>query len=101
MASTYTTVQGDTWDLMAYKLYGDEKYMKNLAEANWPLLDVLIFAGGVEITVPDLPEEVDTDAPFWREDDTEDGGTSSDTVETDQGGEEDSETIEDDEDYDL
>ena len=30
MASTYTTIQGDTWDLIAYKLYGEEKYMKNL-----------------------------------------------------------------------
>lgn len=39
MASTYTTIQGDTWDLIAYKLYGEEKYMKNLIEANWPLLD--------------------------------------------------------------
>ena len=34
MASTYTTIQGDTWDLIAYKLYGEEKYMKNLIEAN-------------------------------------------------------------------
>ena len=37
MASTYTTIQGDTWDLIAYKLYGEEKYMKNLIEANCPM----------------------------------------------------------------
>ena len=35
MLGTYTTIQGDVWDLIAYKLYGDEKYMKNLIEANW------------------------------------------------------------------
>jgi phage tail protein X len=48
VASTYTTIQGDTWDLIAYKLYGEEKYMKNLIEANWPLLDVLIFPSGTD-----------------------------------------------------
>lgn len=68
MAGTYKTIQGDTWDLIAYKLYGSEKYMKNLIEANWPLLDVLIFSSGIELTVPDIPEEQDDDLPFWRND---------------------------------
>ena len=66
MSSTYTTIQGDTWDLIAYKLYGSEKYMKNLIEANWPLLEVLVFSSGTVINVPDIPEDSDTDAPFWR-----------------------------------
>ena len=74
MASTYMTSQGDTWDLMAYDLYGDEKYMRYLIEANWPLLDVLVFSSGVTIIVPDIPEDADEDRPFWREDDLEDGG---------------------------
>lgn len=69
MAGTYTTIQGDTWDSIAYKLYGAEKYMKNLIEANWPLLDILIFSAGTVITVPDLPEESEDDAPFWRSED--------------------------------
>lgn len=68
MAGTYKTIQGDTWDLIAYKLFGSEKYMKNLIEANWPLLDVLIFPSGIELTVPDHPEEQDDDLPFWRND---------------------------------
>lgn len=66
MSKTYTTIQGDTWDLIAYKLYGSEKYMKNLIEANWPLLEVLVFSSGTLITVPDIPEDSDEDAPFWR-----------------------------------
>ena len=66
MAGKYVTQQGDTWDLIAYKLYGEERRMKNLIEANWPLLDVLVFSSGTEITVPDLPEEKDADLPFWR-----------------------------------
>lgn len=74
MASKYTTIQGDTWDAIAYKIFGSEKYMKNLMEANWPLLEVLIFSAGTEINVPDLPEDSEEDAPFWRteEEDGED-----------------------------
>ena len=66
MSKTYTTIQGDTWDLIAYKLYGSEKYMKNLIQANWPLLEVLVFSSGTVINVPDIPEDSDEDAPFWR-----------------------------------
>lgn len=66
MSKTYATIQGDTWDLIAYKLYGSEKYMKNLIEANWPLLEVLVFSSGTVINVPDIPEDSDEDAPFWR-----------------------------------
>ena len=72
MASTYVTSQGDAWDLMAYDIYGDEKYMRYLIEANWPLLDVLIFPSGVKINVPDIPEDADEDRPFWRDGDTGD-----------------------------
>lgn len=68
----YTTIQGDTWDLMAYKLYGNEKYMKYLIEANWPEADTLVFSSGTTLNVPELPEEPDEDAPYWRADDGED-----------------------------
>lgn len=67
MGTTYTTIQGDTWDLISFKLFGSEKYMKNLIEANWPLLETLVFSSGTVITVPDLPEESDEDAQFWRQ----------------------------------
>ncbi|MCI9388380.1 MAG: phage tail protein [Lachnospiraceae bacterium] len=72
MASTYMTSQGDTWDLIAYDLYGAEKYMRYLIEANWPLLDILVFSSGTVINVPDIPEEADEDRPFWRDGDMED-----------------------------
>ena len=73
MASTYMTSQGDTWDLIAYDLYGDEKYMHYLIEANWPLLDTLVFSSGTKVIVPDIPEDADEDVPFWRDADREDG----------------------------
>lgn len=62
----YKTVQGDTWDLIAYKQYGDEKHMKLLAEANRPLLDYMILPSGIEINVPELPEGGEESTVFWR-----------------------------------
>jgi phage tail protein X len=65
---TYTTLQGDAWDLIAYRIYGDESYMKYLIEANWDYADVLVFPSGIALAIPDLPEEAEEGAPFWRED---------------------------------
>ena len=71
MASTYTTTQGDTWDLVSYFAYGDEKYLGALYDANWEHGDMLVFPGGIELSIPDLPEEQDADAPFWAMGDTD------------------------------
>lgn len=67
--SSYTTVQGDTWDLISYKIFGEERYMKCLIEANWDYADVLVFTSGIALAIPDVPGDIDTDVPFWREDD--------------------------------
>ena len=40
---TYTTIQGDAWDAIAYKVYGDESYTGWLMQHNLPLLDTLVF----------------------------------------------------------
>lgn len=92
MASTYTTIQGDTWDSIAYKLFGDESYMKDLIEANWDYVDVLVFSGNTVLTVPDISEEADEDLPFWRSDDADDDDESYSLTED----EEDDDTEEDD-----
>lgn len=69
---TYTTVQGDCWDLVAFRLYGSEKYMKLLAEANMPLLDYLTFPPGTVLNVPDIPDDYDQeDTVFWRQESNE------------------------------
>ena len=78
---TYTTIQGDVWDLIAYKLYGDEKYMKNLIEANWKHIDVVVFSSGTVLNVPDIPEEEIEGVPPWRKGDiVTESGTYSETV---------------------
>lgn len=63
----YTTSQGDTWDLMAYDLYGSEQYMHLLMQANMPLIDTLVFSAGVVINVPDLLPEMPSNLPFWKQ----------------------------------
>lgn len=80
----YTTIQGDTWDLMAYKLYGEEKHMRTLYEANWEYADILVFPSGIELVVPDLPEETDESNPFWRQEAEEESySETEDTKEDD------------------
>ena len=63
--SNYTTIQGDTWDMIAKKVYDDESYTFLLMEANPQLLDYFVFPEGIVITVPEKPEETD-DMPEWR-----------------------------------
>ena len=70
MAGTYTTVLGDAFDGIAFDLYGDEKYMKELIEANWRYCDVLVFSAGVVLDIPDIVETLDKSVPFWRQEDT-------------------------------
>lgn len=69
----YVTSQGDTWDSIAYELFGSEGYMGILMDANPDLLDILVFSAGTIICVPaEAQEEIDEDMPFWRRDDGED-----------------------------
>ena len=78
MTDIYTTALGDTFDSIAFLLYGDEKYMKELIEANWDKADTLVFESGVQIFAPDVYEEEDEDLPFWREEDEEEEDVSED-----------------------
>lgn len=64
---TYETVQGDTWDMIAKKVYGEEKYAGYLMESNRLLIDYMIFPGGVALSIPELTEEQDADLPIWRD----------------------------------
>lgn len=67
MASTYTTQQGDAWDLIAYRVYGDVKYTGWLMQHNFPLLDTFAFSYGTVLQTPPLPAPDPTvNLPAWR-----------------------------------
>ena len=67
--ATYTTQQGDTWDAISKRVFGDEHYMDALIKANIDHRKTVIFPHGVALTVP----EIDTDSaefeaslPPWK-----------------------------------
>lgn len=72
MAGTYITIQGDTWDIIALKVYGGEEFAAYLIENNYRHLDTLIFSAGIILNTPELPVQYETDLPPWREDGEDD-----------------------------
>lgn len=65
---TYITLQGDAWDAIAYRLWGEERFFMALVTANPEHLDVVIFEAGVRLKVPPMPERVvKTELPPWVE----------------------------------
>lgn len=71
MASTYTTVQGDTWDLIAYRTLGSEYLLPLLLEENSKYRTLLIFPGGITLTIPDVDTSEINDRPDWLGDEDE------------------------------
>lgn len=66
MLKTYTTVQGDMWDSIAYKCYSDEAGINALMDANDDYIDTVVFPAGVTLTVPDYTKLVTSTLPPWR-----------------------------------
>ena len=65
--NTYTTVSGDTWDIVAYKAYGNEMYMDTLIKANIEYKDTYIFPAGVVLTLPEIELTVSESLPSWKQ----------------------------------
>lgn len=65
--TTYTTVSGDTWDIVAYKMYGTGKEVlaDRIMAANQRLLDYFIFPAGVELRIPEIEQEELDGMPPW------------------------------------
>lgn len=64
--TTYTTKDGDQWDMIAKKVYGSEIYMDYLIAQNLDKIDIFQFPAGVTLNTPDLPEVKISDLPPWR-----------------------------------
>ena len=62
----YKTIQGDTWDGIAVKVYGDEKYMNELLEANQAYREIIIFPANVSLSLPDIQTQTTTLLPPWK-----------------------------------
>lgn len=63
----YITRKGQTWDEIAFEVYGDEYKADILMDANPKLIDVFVFDYGVMIDVPELSQTTGAaDKPPWR-----------------------------------
>lgn len=73
MNTEYVTIQGDRWDSIAFKAYGDSSMLSKIQDANpnIPLVDN--FDGGIKILIP-IIEILDTTnvdlLPPWKRIDT-------------------------------
>lgn len=66
--STYTTVQGDMWDSIAYTQLGDVAYTDKLMNLNPEYRDIFIFPAGIVLTLPDAVavSTPDSATPPWK-----------------------------------
>lgn len=63
---SYTTKSGDTWDVVAKAVYGDEMHADVLMRENPEQIAVYQFDAGVELSTPDLVETRDGLLPPWK-----------------------------------
>lgn len=61
------TKEGDSFDLLELRYYDEEKLAHHIIRANPDYADVIIFEGGIELTIPVIEEQEsnETKAP-WR-----------------------------------
>lgn len=67
MSKTYTTVQGDMWDSIAYSELGSTSHTDKLMCANQKYLDYFIFPAGIVLTLPEVSSgSVSGSLPPWK-----------------------------------
>lgn len=66
MPKTYTTIQGDTWDIIALRLYKEERYMHVLLEANSEYNKIIVFPANIVLQVPDIVIQEYRNLPPWK-----------------------------------
>ena len=69
MSATTTTRQGDTWDILSKRLYGNEHYMEKLIEANLEHRKTVLFSYGTVINGPEIDiatDETSVNLPPWK-----------------------------------
>lgn len=62
----YTTMQGDTFDMLALDAYDDEFKAHLIIQANPQYANVLVFDAGVKLTIPIIEQEAASTLPPWK-----------------------------------
>lgn len=70
MAAEYRTIQGDTFESIAYFQLGDSALMWDLIKANREHMETVVFDAGTVLTLPDVETtgtaETYNSTPPWR-----------------------------------
>lgn len=66
MPKTYTTVQGDTWDMISLRVYGTEKHMGELIEANPAYRETVFFSANALLVIPEVTAALNSKLPPWK-----------------------------------
>ena len=64
--NTYRTIQGDTWDKIAYKQLGSTDYTDQLISANLEHVGTLLFPAGVTLRLPEITLKPSVSLPPWK-----------------------------------
>ena len=63
---TYTTIQGDMWNRIAYQQLGSTAHTDRLMNANLQYLSYYRFPAGIVLTLPEVPKKVSNSLPPWK-----------------------------------
>ena len=67
MSKTYTTIQGDMWDSIAFKQLGDAAYTDKLMNLNQQYLGYYTFPAGIVLTLPEPTDSTIGTLPPWKQ----------------------------------
>lgn len=63
---TYTTVAGDMWDSIAFRVLGSTAHTGKLMWANRKYLDIYEFPAGIVLDVPEIAASSSENLPPWK-----------------------------------
>lgn len=67
MSKTYTTIQGDMWDGIAFSQLGSVSYADKLMNLNQKYREFYTFPAGIVLTLPDQTDDVEGTLPPWKQ----------------------------------
>ncbi|MCB2186939.1 MAG: tail protein X [Deltaproteobacteria bacterium] len=64
---TYTTIEGQAWDQVAYRIWGREDMTHHLLAANPDVAHLVTLPADLKLVVPDLTPPAQVLPPPWKE----------------------------------
>lgn len=66
MSKTYTTIQGDKWDSIAFSQMGSCGYTDRLMRLNTKYIGYYSFPAGIELVLPEPEDSINDRMPPWK-----------------------------------